>query len=546
MTTSSAGGIRASLIDYDATQFGPLLGVSDEGSAVPEVVRAALEASKARAAKSHDPSVVGIIVDGERMTSGGEAPIGPDQYADIIAAVAGHAYCTTNVSIRVNARADRPFPEAAVTATSSSDELANTIESIFRPFVLTPDGAPRPLLVRLRVPHGGISADLERTIRALDKELSERRRAGKIGPPSTHRLALLIDVSGVHGEDRIRLLEACIELAGHLGMEEVAIDGHIVVAARARMGAQGLLSVLEPAEASYLLKIAAGKHVRLSPRFTCDELSAAVGVWTGMQAAHHFGFHAAKYGLTPLTLSEQDVVIEAVQHWSEIDAIPAFYADTPVVTDDRVYLSDDASEALRLWLKMVRGHGARIVLVDCPDRITPRIDKPGSEGPRPLVRTDQTPNGVFSVDEIAELDRHARDDLGIKVLWSGGINRQAAFDLGNRKVFGIFTTSSTARQVRVGQVLLPDPQLASENEPDFYGVRQVHALLQAGFLCAVLTDKYQADALRQAASRLIAPTVDDPNLPKLIEDLDADLVAAWLAYWASQSKGSGGDKVRAE
>ena len=68
---------------YDHERFGPILGVSDEGSAVPTIVRAAYACAKAKVVNP-GPMSVGVIVDGERMGSAGEVPIGPDEYLEQI------------------------------------------------------------------------------------------------------------------------------------------------------------------------------------------------------------------------------------------------------------------------------------------------------------------------------------------------------------------------------------------------------------------------------------------------------------------------------
>ena len=53
----------------DHKKFGPILGVSDEGSAAKTIADAAYTAAKAQAHGSPDESVVGVIIDGERMGS---------------------------------------------------------------------------------------------------------------------------------------------------------------------------------------------------------------------------------------------------------------------------------------------------------------------------------------------------------------------------------------------------------------------------------------------------------------------------------------------
>jgi hypothetical protein len=216
-----------------------------------------------------------------------------------------------------------------------------------------------------------------------------------------------------------------------------------------------------------------------------------------------------------------------------VKAIPAFYADTPFATPDEVLLSDDAERALRIWLDMVREHKVDVVLVDCPDRIEPRIDADGQQGPRRLLRASDTDTGgVFTVGQVADLNHYARQ-RNIRILWSGGITAQAAFDLGARQVFGVFSTSSTALQIAVGEVLEADPMLAAEGEPSFDGVRRVHGLLQAGFLCSVLTDSDLAQVIRGASGPVQQAAVGSDTLPALLADLDKALIAGWRQHWAN-------------
>lgn len=50
----------APLRDYDAERYGPLLGVSDEGSAADAIVAAALDSPKARALPSPTALEIGV------------------------------------------------------------------------------------------------------------------------------------------------------------------------------------------------------------------------------------------------------------------------------------------------------------------------------------------------------------------------------------------------------------------------------------------------------------------------------------------------------
>jgi hypothetical protein len=113
---------RFSLATYDSERFGPLFAVSDEGSAGETIVNAAYASAKAKALWPIDPVSLGVALDGERMTSAGEVPIGPPEYEDLLDAATGRLLLTTNVGVRVNARLTQQLPEFAVTENSANDK----------------------------------------------------------------------------------------------------------------------------------------------------------------------------------------------------------------------------------------------------------------------------------------------------------------------------------------------------------------------------------------------------------------------------------------
>ena len=80
---------QLSLVRYDSEAFGPLFAVSDEGSAGSVILEAAYASAKAKALWPLDPVDLGVALDGERMTSAGETPIGPPEYEELLAAAAG-------------------------------------------------------------------------------------------------------------------------------------------------------------------------------------------------------------------------------------------------------------------------------------------------------------------------------------------------------------------------------------------------------------------------------------------------------------------------
>ncbi len=67
------------LDEYDSEAFGPLLAVSDEGDNAETIAQAAYASAKARALHPASAAALGMMIDGERMVSAGEGPIGPEE-----------------------------------------------------------------------------------------------------------------------------------------------------------------------------------------------------------------------------------------------------------------------------------------------------------------------------------------------------------------------------------------------------------------------------------------------------------------------------------
>src|SRR5262245_3380805 len=496
------------LAEYDSDQYGPLFAVSDEGSAGPVVLEAALSSAKAAAGAS---SVfrLGVILDGERMTSAGEVPIGPPEYGELSTGAAGQLLLTTNVGTRINVRLTGQLPEFPAV-----EKSAEAVIAAFHQFLDTPDSRPRPLTVRLQVDPGGDCTQLT----ALARKLDEARKKGQIGPADTHRLSVLVSFKEEIATDaQLEQIEAIITAAAGLGIPEVAIDGAQLPYARRRWGAQGLLNVLNVPAANRLLKFATARGVRLAPRYQVDVNSAARTIWTGLEAARTNGFDAGKYGLLPLTLEEQAQVIELITQWtSDWTAIPAFYVDTPLVTATEVLDVGQCEAAARRWLKAARGAGATTVLFDAPDRVSPRK----------LVHGSDSPDGVLTPDQIEAL-RDYGELLGVRILWSGGITAAQAFDLARRRVFGIFSTSSTAAKIAVTAQFEQDPRLAAENEPTEFGVRRMHEIIQGGFLAIRMGDGHGdlARELETSTSSLVGS--EAANSRAALEALNELLVRWW-------------------
>ena len=520
---------KALLAEYDSDQYGPLFAVSDEGSAGPVVLDAALSSAKAAAGAS-SRSRLGVILDGERMTSAGEVPIGPPEYGALSDGAAGQLLLTTNVGTRINVRLTGQLPEFP-----ALEKSAEAVIAAFHQFLDTPDHRPRPLTVRLQVDPG---ADCTR-LAALAKKLDEARKKGEIGPPDTHQLSVLVSFKeDIATDAQLEQSEAIIAAAADLGYPEVAIDGVQLPYARRRWGAQGLLNVLSVPASNRLLKFATARGVRLRPRYQVDINSAARTIWTGLEAARANGFDAGKYGLLPLTLEEQAQVIEQITQWtSGWTAIPAFYVDTPLVTATEVFDVAQCEAAARLWLKAARGAGATTVLFDAPDRVNPRR----------LVHGSDSPDGVLTPDQIEAL-RDYSELLGVKILWSGGITAAQAFDLARRRVFGIFSTSSTAAKMAVTAQFQQDPRLAAENEPTEFGVRRMHAIIQGGFLSSRMRafDESLAGELGTFTTNLVASGGEAAKSQAALETLNELLVRGWrhLVGTADDTKSQVTDRNR--
>jgi hypothetical protein len=498
------------LAEYDSDQYGPLFAVSDEGSAGPVILDAALSSAKA-AADASSLFRLGVILDGERMTSAGEVPIGPPEYGALSAAAAGRLLLTTNVGTRVNVRLTGQLPEFPAV-----EKSAEAIIAAFQPFLDTPDHRPRPLTIRLRLDPG---ADFMQ-VAALVRKLEEARRKGQIGPATTHQLSVLVSFKEEIATDaQLEQIEAIVAATADLGLIEVAIDGAQLPYARQRWGAQGLLNVLSIPGSNRLLKSASARGVRLTPRYQVDVDSAARTIWTGLEAARVNGFDAGKYGLLPLTLEEQGQVIELITRWTTgWTAIPAFYVDTPLVTATQVFDVAQCEVAARGWLKAARGAGATTVLFDAPDRVNPRK----------LVQASDSPEGVLTPNQIDAL-REYGELLGVKILWSGGITAPQAFDLARRRVFGIFSTSSAAAKMAVTAQFERDPRLAAENEPTEFGVRRIHAIIQGGFLSSRMRESHGglARELEASTESLVASGGEAAKSRAALTALNEQLVRGW-------------------
>lgn len=511
------------LEEYDADRFGPLLAVSDEGENAKAIARASYASAKARAMRPARAMSIGVMIDGERMVSAGEGPIGPDEYARLVAAAFDRTLCSTNVGVRANARLYRLLPEFAI-ADAANDESAwlASVFAAFAPFLQTPDGVPRPLTVRLIVQPADAPATVERLVAKLESGRARRQ----LGPASLHRFALLSITNGpiTKGEATAEIMRV-LAIGAQSGVAEVAIDGDLTPEARERTSVASLLNVVDVATLRDLFAAARQQGVRLVYRYEVDVDSTARTIWTGLYTARSYGLSAGKYGLVPLTLEEQERVVALVSGWTnQWTTVPAFYLDTPLVSVDDVFDETRMAEAAALWMERMRAAGARLVLFDCPDRIAARR----------LVRDAQHPSGVLTLDQIVALDARAKA-LGLKAMWSGGLTARLAFALGARRVFAIFCTGAAARLVGVHGTFSDDPDLPSELAPTELGVRRVHAVLQAGFLTTALRARGAAlaDEIGVRAQALLAAIEAQSGVEDALAALDTVLISGWELFQGS-------------
>jgi hypothetical protein len=521
------------LASYDESANGPLLGISDSGYSAELIHRAATRSAKFAA--GGDAAANGLILDAERMGSGGEVPVGPGEYRMVAESALGRTWFTTNVGVRANARYLQANPELAVTdLIAPGDESLAPLKDLFAPYLKPPGGRPRPLTVYLRVDPGVALGALPGLI-----ERVEELRGSALADAALHQVALLSVFPSAPTDREVDWIEKVIECAAGVGVPTVAVHAPAVEAAQIRVSVQGLLQILAPSAAARLLATGARLEVSVVPRFRVDTESVMRTIWAGLHTARAHGLSAAKYGLTPLTLAEQRSVIGKIQQWTKgWTAIPAFYADTPLVTDADVYLSDRVVEASLRWLEMAHEAEADLVLFDCPDRFIPRIDSSGTAtGRRLLRRSPDDEEGAYSLADTEAIIARA-SELGVRILWSGGIQPRQAFELAKQGATGIFTTGSTARPAPVTPVLAQDPLLAAEGAPTESGVRRVHALIQAGFLISSLSGPHgdTSREIEESCGAVLSAELESDQLRAALDLLDAALAQGWPLHWARQRK----------
>ncbi|MGE5193941.1 MAG: hypothetical protein ACM3U2_15715 [Deltaproteobacteria bacterium] len=484
----------ATVDQYDHLIYGPMLGVSDEGSAAAAIRKGALASPKCSHLRPPAPLTVGVAHDAERLGAIGEVVVGPQEYRDIRLACLGRILSTTNVGTRVNLRNFSDPPVVKIKSEGSAANIAaarHKLQKLFEPFWKTPSGRPRHLTVLLQFDEVGTPHERE----VVFKKVAAAVASGAFCDPRVHRLGL---AAVVHGEGRLEQARAAVALARRCGLDEIALDGRPLPVSGDVISLSGLLALFEPAELESLLRHAADNRVHVMAKQRVDPQTTARHVWASLMVARNMGMDLGKYGLLPLTFEQQKEVIARIQYWiTDWCAAPVCYIDYPLVTMQKVYYGQTLPAGIKQWLDMVRDLRVRVVLIDTANKAL---------GRHLLKELPDDVRGILSLDEIRDVDAHARK-LKIKTLWAGGISVPQAWLFGRLGVFGVYVTTAAAALRPLSRRAQRDPGLAAEREPQPEAVARVKLLLEAGFLAGQFEKRgmrTEAEQLGAAARDLLA------------------------------------------
>ena len=236
------------------------------------------------------------------------------------------------------------------------------------------------------------------------------------------------------------------------------------------------------------------------------------------------GLELGKYGTFPLTMEECREVVRSVQGWfGSWTAAPAFYIDLPTIGGTDVFTTERMCEGTARWLDLMAGEGVPVVLIDTADK---------SKGRTLLKRDADDRAGILSLDEIAQLDLHAKK-RGISALWAGGLTAEQALQLGRQEVFGIYVTTSASAVVPVTGLYRRDPMLAALKEPTREGVGRVKLLLECGFLagrCRQYGAEHLSEQLEDGVDRLLS-ALRKGEEPETTAGIQSELVQFVTAAW---------------
>ena len=514
-----------SLKNYDYMRYGPFLGVSDEGSAAADIRKAAYDSPKMQIISQTDPMNVGVALDAERLAAVGEVAVGPDEYKEIRLECMGRILNSTNVGTRLNLRYYKKRPVIEIQSGSirkATDEAIKQAATLINPFWKTADNEPRSIVLFA----------FFKTLRSREdrlkimKELNHAVKSGKFCNPKCHKLGLLVRVG--RGYKGVIKVKDEIDLAKNADLTELAIEGEIRREAEDKISMPGILNYFNPKQASELLHYASQRRIPISPRNLVDPDTVARNVWCGLLTARNMGFELGKYGLFPLTMKENNLVMGMVQSWfSDWTAAPAIYVDFPIVGSSEVYVEENITDGLKKWLKIVAKKEVPIVLIDTADKDKGRkILKPS--------KTDR--KGILRLEQIVEIDKYAKK-LGVNILWAGGITLPHSYEFGKLGVFGIYVTSAASISKPVSNVYKSDIMLFHEKEPTYKGVSRVKLLLEAGFLYNSLRNlgrNIEVEAIDISAKKFIKYLergLTDKRLEYEQEHLHFLLLSAWQVHF---------------
>ena len=517
-----------SLKDYDHETYGPYLGVSDEGSAAHVIREAALNTPKARLLKKIVPITVGLSLDAERLGAVGEVPVGPKEYAEIYIQSVGRILTSTNVGTRLNLRYYLNNPVVIVPEgpyQESINKAKDDLKERFRPFLKTPDGNPRRIIVYVKFEPKARRTISEKT--AILKDLAAYVAESGISDPKSHQLGLQQPIRyGIRGRNAALL---ALDMAATAGLRHVSIEGIARREAESSVSYPGFLNYLAPGLVGPILRCAAKNDINVHPKNEVDTNTIARNVWSSLNSARHMGLALGKYGTFPLTLEECDAVIGKVQTWfSEWSAAPVFFVDQGALSRKRIFVGRDVMAGLKEWLNIVSRHGVRVVLIDTMDK---------SKGYR-LLRTKDEPKGLLGPLQVHKINQMATQ-RGIKTLWAGGISIPQVFEFGKLGVFGIYVTTAVSAALPVSKAYWRDPMLTAEKEPTFAGVYRAKLLLEAGFLSSRTDCRPYKEKLEMLAGLLInnimskKPELEIKNAENRLSELTT---AAWTIYWKRKRK----------
>lgn len=519
------------LKDYDHQRFGPFLGISDEGSATGEICRVAFESPKCVAFRTADQMVIGLALDAERLGAVGEVAVGPEEYRKIRLDSAHNILTTTNVGTRVNIRHYKNRPVVVVPPDDPKSAVTHAVRKVvdlMRPFWDTPGGAPRPVTVLVSFVGGSHEGWRKHVLLGILQQLGTKSRLD----PALHRIGLQQKVPS--GRPGVFATRQMIDMAFSCGIQDVAIECVQRAQAERTISVPGLLNYFPPGLLQEILDYASKRGVRIEPWKTVDTETTARNTWMGLSTARHMGLELGKYGLVPLTFVEQEAVIRRIQEWlGNWCAAPVHYVDLPHLDASTVYTQKNAVAGTARWLDLVGRCNVPVVLIDTAEK---------SRGTRLMKRSRTDSLGIFSLDEIADLNSSAQR-LGVKVLWAGGLNAGQAYQLSQLGVFGMYVTSAAADRMAVTADYADDPMLAVLKEPTFDKVLRTKVIVEAGFLLAKMMATGRRDEaikIRRLSERLLQVQADGgDNHRRECSGLSRLLVKCWRSLSSATARDVG-------